>query len=38
MCGLLWEEEHRLSKTLILLFSISNAESLNYLSQVIQKL
>jgi hypothetical protein len=34
MNGLLWEEEPLLSKSLNLLFSISNAQSLNDLSQI----
>jgi len=38
MSGLLWQEEHHLSKTLNLLFRTSNAQSLNYLAQVNQEL
>jgi hypothetical protein len=38
MSGLLWEEEHHHSKTLNLLFWISNAHFFNYLSQVNQEL
>jgi hypothetical protein len=38
MSGFLWEEEHRLYKTLNFLFWISDAHSLNYLSQVNQEL